>query len=63
MEVMDRFAWHMRNVPGVQQVMTLPDVANRHLRRLQRRQRQVARLPRDSEVMRQSLQASKPTPA
>ncbi len=27
MELMDRFAWHMANVPGVQQVITLPMAA------------------------------------
>jgi uncharacterized protein len=27
MEVIDRFAWHMRNVPGVQTVVALPQVA------------------------------------
>ncbi len=27
MELIDRFAWHMQNIPGVQQVITLPSVA------------------------------------
>jgi len=27
MELIDRFAWHMRNIEGVQQVITLPQVA------------------------------------
>ena len=27
MELVDRFAWHLSNVPGVQQVVTLPSVA------------------------------------
>src|SRR3546814_11709715 len=27
MELIDRFAWHMRNVDGVEQVMTLPMAA------------------------------------
>ncbi len=27
MELIDRFGWHMRNVPGVQSVISLPDIA------------------------------------
>src|SRR4029077_18624181 len=27
MELVDRFAWHMRNIPGVEQVITLPMAA------------------------------------
>ena len=38
----DRFAWHMRNVPGVQDVITLPFIAKIAIAGLERGQPQVA---------------------
>lgn len=56
MELIDRFAWHMRNVEGVEQVMTLPwaaKVVNAGWNEGNLRWRV---LPRDPDVLRSSTQ-------
>jgi uncharacterized protein len=56
MELMDRFAWHMRNVTGVQQVITLPMVAKVVHAGWNEGNIRWRVLPRDNYVMRQALQ-------
>ncbi|MBU6198504.1 MAG: MMPL family transporter [Xanthomonadaceae bacterium] len=56
METLDRFAWHMRNVPGVAQVMTLPmaaKIVNAGWNEGNIRWRE---LPRDNDALRQDTQ-------
>ena len=55
MEVMDRFAWNMRNVPGVQQVVSLADVGRIVTAGYNEGSLKWRALPRNTEVMRQSL--------
>ncbi len=57
MELMDRFAWHMRNVEGVQQVITLPMVAKVVHAGWNEGNIRWRVLPRDNYVMRQALQS------
>ena len=49
MTAIDTFAWKMRNVDGVQEVMTLPHRREDRDRRLERRQPQVAQHPARAE--------------
>ncbi|MDJ0654935.1 MAG: efflux RND transporter permease subunit [Xanthomonadales bacterium] len=56
MENMDRFAWHMYNVEGVQQVVTLPWVAKIINSGWNEGNIRWRILPRDNFVMRQNLQ-------
>jgi predicted RND superfamily exporter protein len=56
MENIDRFAWHMRNVDGVQQVVTLPWVAKIINAGWNEGNLRWRVLPRDNFVMRQNLQ-------
>jgi uncharacterized protein len=56
MEVMDRFAWHMQNIEGVQQVITLPAVAKIIHAGWNEGNIRWRVLPRDNYVMRQALQ-------
>ncbi len=56
METIDRFAWHMRNVPGVAQVITLPmaaKIVNAGWNEGNIRWRE---LPRDNDALRQDTQ-------
>ncbi|HET9189592.1 MAG TPA: MMPL family transporter, partial [Rudaea sp.] len=56
METLDRFAWHMRNVPGVAQVITLPmaaKIVNAGWNEGNLRWRE---LPRDNDALRQDTQ-------
>lgn len=56
METIDRFAWHMRNVPGVAQVITLPmaaKIVNAGWNEGNLRWRE---LPRDNDSLRQDTQ-------
>lgn len=56
METLDRFAWHMRNVPGVAQVITLPmaaKIVNAGWNEGNIRWRE---LPRDNDALRQDTQ-------
>ncbi|MEM9532738.1 MAG: MMPL family transporter [Pseudomonadota bacterium] len=57
MENIDRFAWHMYNVPGVQQVITLPWVAKIINAGWNEGNMRWRVLPRDNFVMRQNLQS------
>lgn len=57
MENIDRFAWHMYNVPGVQQVITLPWVAKTINAGWNEGNMRWWVLPRDNFVMRQNLQS------
>ncbi len=57
MENIDRFAWHMYNVPGVQQVITLPWVAKTINSGWNEGNMRWRVLPRDNFVMRQNLQS------
>ncbi len=57
MENIDRFAWHMYNVPGVQQVITLPWVAKVINSGWNEGNIRWRVLPRDNFVMRQNLQS------
>lgn len=56
METIDRFAWHMQNVPGVQQVITLSQVARVVTAGYNEGSPKWRALPRNTDVMRQSLQ-------
>lgn len=56
MEKIDRFAWHLRNVPGVEQVITLPWVAKIINSGWNEGNLKWRVLPRNSFVQRQNLQ-------
>jgi predicted RND superfamily exporter protein len=56
METIDRFAWHMQNVPGVQQVVTLSHVARVVTSGYNEGSLKWRAIPRNTDVMRQSLQ-------
>jgi predicted RND superfamily exporter protein len=56
MELIDRFAWHMQNIEGVQQVITLPAVAKVVHAGWNEGNIRWRVLPRDNFVMRQALQ-------
>jgi len=56
MEAIDRFAWHMRNVEGVQQVITLPMVAKIVNAGWNEGNLRWQILPRNRFILRQSLQ-------
>ncbi len=55
METVDRFAWHMQNIPGVQQVVSLANVARIVNAGYNEGSIRWRNLPRNAEVMRQSL--------
>ncbi len=55
METVDRFAWHMQNVEGVQQVVSLANVARIVNAGYNEGSIRWRNLPRNAEVMRQSL--------
>lgn len=57
METIDRFAWHMQNVPGVQQVITLSQIGKIVNAGYNEGSIRWRALPRNTEVMRQSLQS------
>jgi predicted RND superfamily exporter protein len=57
METIDRFAWHMLNTPGVQQVVSLADVGRIVTAGYNEGSLKWRALPRNTEVMRQSLSA------
>ncbi len=57
METLDRFAWHMQNVEGVQQVITLSHVGRMVTAGYNEGSPRWRALPRNAEVMRQSLQS------
>lgn len=57
METIDRFAWHMQNVPGVQQVITLSQIGKIVNAGYNEGNLRWRALPRNTEVMRQSLQS------
>lgn len=57
METIDRFAWHMQNVPGVQQVITLSQIGKIVTAGYNEGSVRWRALPRNTEVMRQSLQS------
>jgi predicted RND superfamily exporter protein len=57
METIDRFAWHMQNTPGVQQVITLSHVGRIVTAGYNEGSLKWRALPRNTEVMRQSLSA------
>jgi hypothetical protein len=57
METLDRFAWHMQNVEGVQQVITLSQVGRMVTAGYNEGSPRWRALPRNAEVMRQSLQS------
>jgi predicted RND superfamily exporter protein len=57
METIDRFAWHMQNTPGVQQVVTLSHVGRIVTAGYNEGSLKWRALPRNTEVMRQSLSA------
>lgn len=57
METLDRFAWHMQNVQGVQQVITLPQIGRMVTAGYNEGSPRWRALPRNAEVMRQSLQS------
>lgn len=57
METIDRFAWHMQNVPGVQQVITLSQVGKIVNAGYNEGSLKWRAMPRNTEVMRQSLSA------
>ncbi len=56
METIDRFAWHMQNVEGVQQVISLPQIAKVIHAGWNEGNIRWRVLPRDNYVMRQALQ-------
>ena len=56
MELIDRFAWHLRNVDGVQQVITLPAVAKTINAGWNEGNIRWQVLPRNNYTMRQNLQ-------
>ncbi|ANB18093.1 efflux RND transporter permease subunit [Dokdonella koreensis] len=56
METLDRFAWHMRNVEGVAQVMTLPSAAKLVHAGWNEGNVRYRALPRDSDTLRQDTQ-------
>ncbi len=56
MEQIDRFAWHMRNVEGVQQVISLPGVAKIINAGWNEGNVRWRVIPRDRYIMRQNLQ-------
>jgi predicted RND superfamily exporter protein len=56
MEVIDRFSWHMFNVEGVQQVISLPQVAKIIYAGYNEGNPRWRNIPRDSNLLRQSLQ-------
>ncbi|MDW8480141.1 MAG: MMPL family transporter [Xanthomonadales bacterium] len=56
METIDRFAWHMANVEGVQQVISLPQIAKVIHAGWNEGNIRWRVLPRDNYVMRQALQ-------
>ncbi len=56
MRAIDRFAWHMRNVEGVQQVITLPIVAKMVTAGWNEGNLRWQVLPRNPYILRQSLQ-------
>src|SRR5690606_8176225 len=55
MEQIDRFAWHMKNIEGVNQVMTLPDISKIITAGWNEGNLRWRTIPRDQYVMRQSL--------
>ncbi|MBK8284563.1 MAG: MMPL family transporter [Ahniella sp.] len=57
MALIDRFAWHMSNVEGVQQVITLPQIAKVIYAGYNEGNVRWRVIPRDSNLLRQSLQA------
>ena len=57
MALIDRFAWHMSNVEGVQQVITLPNIAKVIYAGYNEGNVRWRVIPRDSNLLRQSLQA------
>ena len=57
MALIDRFAWHMSNVEGVQQVITLPQIAKVIYAGYNEGNVRWRTIPRDSNLLRQSLQA------
>jgi uncharacterized protein len=57
METIDRFAWNMQNVAGVQQVISLPMVGRIVTAGYNEGSIKWRSLPRNAEVMRQSLQS------
>lgn len=54
-ETIDRFAWHMRNVEGVQQVVSISDVARIVTAGYNEGSLKWRAIPRNTEVLRQSL--------
>ncbi len=56
MALIDRFAWHMSNVEGVQQVITLPQVAKIIYAGYNEGNVRWRTIPRDPNLLRQSLQ-------
>jgi predicted RND superfamily exporter protein len=56
MELIDRFSWHMANVDGVQQVITLPQLAKIIYAGYNEGNPRWRAIPRDSNLLRQSLQ-------
>ncbi|MGD9584622.1 MAG: RND family transporter [Lysobacterales bacterium] len=56
MELIDRFAWHMSNVEGVQQVITLPQIAKIIYAGYNEGNLRWRAIPRDPNLLRQSLQ-------
>ncbi len=56
MEQIDRFSWHMSNVEGVQQVISLPQVAKIIFAGYNEGSPRWRNIPRDSNLLRQSLQ-------
>lgn len=56
MALIDRFSWHLRNVPGVQQVITLPGVAKTINAGWNEGNIRWQVLPRNNYTMRQNLQ-------
>jgi uncharacterized protein len=56
MEIIDRFSWHMFNVEGVQQVISLPQVAKIIYAGYNEGNPRWRNIPRDSNLLRQSLQ-------
>ncbi len=57
METIDRFSWHMRNVDGVQQVISLPQAAKIVYTGYNEGNIRWRTLPRDSDQLRQSTQS------
>ncbi|MGH8108230.1 MAG: efflux RND transporter permease subunit [Arenimonas sp.] len=57
METIDRLAWHLNNVPGVEQVMTLPMAAKIANAGWNEGSVKWRTLPRDSDTMRQATQS------